>query len=214
MDLFNDAFDAQLNLLPHDGQVYYHGSIMPPEQADAYFAALQQDLAWQHDQAVIMGRVIETARQVAWYGDARFAYTYSGVTKYALPWTAELLALKALAEQRTGARFNSCLANLYENGTQGMAWHSDDEAALARGAPIASLSFGAERKFGFKHKTDGATVWLTLAHGSLLVMAGATQTHWRHRLPPTTKITMSRVNLTFRTMVSTSEAAAHPTPCD
>ncbi len=47
---------------------------------------------------------------------------------------------------------NSCLLNLYAECTQGMAWHSDDEKELAPGNAIASLSFGATRKFAFKHK--------------------------------------------------------------
>jgi alkylated DNA repair dioxygenase AlkB len=48
--------------------------------------------------------------------------------------------------------FNSCLLNLYHNGEEGMAWHSDDERSLGKNTTIASLSFGAERKFCFKHK--------------------------------------------------------------
>ena len=200
MDLFNHAFDAQLNLLPHDGQVNYHGCIISPTQADVYFTELHQTLAWQHDQVRINGQLITTARRIAWYGDQNYAYTYSGTTKHALPWTAALLQLKQLAEQHTGATFNSCLANLYDDGSQGMAWHSDDEAPLGKNTTLASMSFGAERKFGFKHKTDRTTIWLNLAHGSLLVMAGTTQTHWQHRLPPSKAVHQPRINLTFRTI--------------
>ncbi len=31
-------------------------------------------------------------------------------------------------------------------------WHSDNEKSLGNNTTIASLSFGAERKFSFKHK--------------------------------------------------------------
>jgi alkylated DNA repair dioxygenase AlkB len=82
-----------------------------------------------------------------------------------------------------------------------MAWHSDDEKTLGRHSPIASLSFGAERKFSFKHKKTKETVSLLLENGSLLVMSGATQTNWLHRLPPTKKINQPRINLTFRTII-------------
>ena len=68
--------------------------------------------------------------------------------------------------------FNSCLANLYHNGTQGMAWHSDAEKDLKKNGAIGSLSFGAERKFSFKHKQTKETVSLILEHGSLLIMKG------------------------------------------
>ena len=82
-----------------------------------------------------------------------------------------------------------------------MAWHSDDETDLKKNGAIASLSFGAERKFAFKHKQSKEKVDLYLEHGSLLVMKDTTQSHWLHRLPPTKKVTTARINLTFRTIV-------------
>ena len=111
------------------------------------------------------------------------------------------MELKELIERETGEHFNSCLLNLYHNGEEGMAWHSDGETDLKKDGAIGSLSFGAERKFAFKHKQSKAKVELVLEHGSLLVMKDATQTHWLHRLPPTKKVTAPRVNLTFRSMV-------------
>ncbi len=158
-------------------------------------------IEWKNDEAIVFGKLVVTKRKVAWYGSQDFGYTYSNITKRALPWTKELLSLKAVVEAQTGETFNSCLLNLYHNGSEGMAWHSDGEKDLQRGGAIGSLSFGAERKFCFKHKQTKETVSLVLEHGSLLVMKGATQTHWLHRLPPTTLIAKPRVNLTFRTIV-------------
>jgi alkylated DNA repair dioxygenase AlkB len=112
----------------------------------------------------------------------------------------ELLELKEIIEQNTGETFNSCLLNLYHNGNEGMAWHSDGEKDLKKNGAIASLSFGAERKFVFKHKKSKEKVELLLENGSLLVMKDFTQTNWLHRLPTTKLITKSRVNLTFRTI--------------
>jgi alkylated DNA repair dioxygenase AlkB len=85
-----------------------------------------------------------------------------------------------------------------------MAWHSDGETDLKKNGAIASLTFGAERKFAFKHKITKEKVELVLEHGSLLVMKGATQTHWLHRLPPTQRITQPRINLTFRTIIESN----------
>ncbi len=197
-DLF--APDPAVNLLPSDGVVHYHGPVMSVPEAGRFLEALQKDIPWRPDEAVIFGRRIQTARKVAWYGDEAYEYTYSGATKRALAWTEDLLKLKAIAEERTGERFNSCLLNLYHDGSEGMAWHSDGEKMLVRHGAIASLSLGAERKFSFKHKATKETVSLTLEHGSLLEMKGPTQTHWLHRLPPTKKGLTERVNLTFRQM--------------
>jgi alkylated DNA repair dioxygenase AlkB len=118
-----------------------------------------------------------------------------------LAWTKELLELKKITEDITGTTFNSCLLNLYHTGEEGMAWHSDDEKSLGKDSAIASLSFGAERKFLLKHKQTKQSISILLESGSLLVMKGATQTNWLHSLPKTTKVTKPRVNLTFRTML-------------
>lgn len=201
MDLFENAAGAPENLLPQDGIVYYYGTIMPKTAADDMFDRLMQNIAWKNDEAVIYGRKITTKRKVAWYAEEPFEYTYSKVTKRALRWTDDLLALKKLTEEVTGETYNSCLLNLYHDGSEGMAWHSDAERDLKKNGAIGSLSFGAARKFAFKHKKTGAMVSRVLEHGSALVMKGTTQTHWLHRLPPTKAVTQPRVNLTFRTIV-------------
>lgn len=200
MSLFPVEFDSEQNLLPYQGCVHYYGQIMDTVLADQYLQRLLESIAWQNDLAVIFGKTIVTKRKVAWYADQAFSYTYSKTTKQALPWTPELLALKALVEAKTGEKFNACLLNLYHSGEEGMAWHSDAERELKQHAAIASLSFGAERKFAFKHKHTQEKVELVLAHGSLLVMKDETQSYWLHRLPPTKKVLDVRVNLTFRMM--------------
>ena len=198
MDLFQSS---SANLLPYDGIATYHGRILSDAAASNYYATLRSTVPWQHDEVVIFGKRIITAREVAWYGDPGLAYTYSGSTKQPLPWTSELLELKSLAEHHTALPFNSCLLNLYHDGSEGMGWHSDDEKTIAPDSGIASLSFGAERRFAFRHKQTKETVTLLLEHGSLLLMAGSTQTHWHHRLPPTKKVSAPRINLTFRAML-------------
>lgn len=189
------------NLLPEDGIVNYYGRVIPADQAAYYLKQLLCTISWKHDEAVIFGRRIITKRKAAWYGDCDFAYTYSGITKTALRWTGILRELKVLTEQITGSTFNSCLLNLYHTGSEGMAWHSDDEKALTTHGTIASLSFGAARKFALKHKRSGYKTSITLESGSLLVMKGETQSHWLHSLPKSARITEPRVNLTFRTIV-------------
>lgn len=201
MQLFDIEADPKHNHLPYDGTVQYYGKVIQEMVADDYFEKLMQNIAWENDQAIILGRQITTKRKVAWYGDQGYEYTYSNVNRYALPWTVELLELRQRVQQLTGERFNSCLLNLYHTGEEGMAWHSDDETDLKKNGVIASLSFGAERKFAFKHKQSKEKVELYLEHGSLLVMKDTTQSHWLHRLPPTKKVTTARINLTFRTIV-------------
>ena len=201
MDLFENSIDKTKNWLPKDGVVNYYGKVFNPQQAHNYLEKLLNTIEWRNDEAIIFGKKIITKRKVAWYGEKPFEYTYSNTTKYALTWTKELLELKTATEKETGETFNSCLLNLYHTGEEGMAWHSDGETDLKKNGAIGSLTFGAQRKFAFKHKQTGEKVELILEHGSLLVMKDATQTFWLHRLPPTKLIPKPRVNLTFRTII-------------
>jgi len=192
--------NAVVNLLPFDGRADYYGTVLGAAAAQQYMEYLMTGIGWRNDEAVIFGRHIITKRKVAWYGDDNYGYKYSGIVRQALPWTPELLALKELTEKLTETRFNSCLLNLYHDGDEGMAWHSDDEKELAPGGAIASLSFGAGRRFLFRHKGTKQMVEIMLAPGSLLVMKEATQDRWVHSLPKMAKVKRPRVNLTFRTM--------------
>jgi alkylated DNA repair dioxygenase AlkB len=190
-----------LNLLPRDGVAEYLGKICSPEEAPMLFDDLLATSPWQPDEVVLFGRKRILSRKVAWMGDAGFTYSYSGTSKTASPLTPALLLIKKRVEQQCAHRFNSCLMNLYHDGSEGMGWHSDDEKTLGRNPVIASVSFGAERVFKLKHRESKEIVSVLLENGSLLVMKGATQHHWVHAMPKTKKITTPRINLTFRTFL-------------
>lgn len=198
MELFENLNNPNFNLLAQDGTVNYYGKIFNQDQISFFYERLLESISWKNDEAIIFGKKIITKRKVAWYGEENFSYTYSKTTKQALPWTKELLELKEIIEEKTGEEFNSCLLNLYHNGSEGMAYHSDAEKDLKKNGAIASVSFGAQRKFSFKHKVTKERVDLILENGSLLVMKDQTQNFWLHMLPPTTKVLTPRINLTFR----------------
>ena len=192
--------DNEQNLLPNDGTANYFGKIFSNKEADKLTKILLDNIEWKNDEAIIFGKHIITKRKVAWYADEGLSYTYSNTTKQGLPFTETLLLLKKIVEEKTKATFNACLLNLYHDGNEGMAWHSDDEKELVKNGCIASLSFGAERKFMLKHKKTKETISILLENGSLLCMKDATQTNWLHQLPKSLKIKLPRVNLTFRMM--------------
>ena len=199
MDLFNQ--NTHSNMLPYEGEVIYEGSIFNRKQITSYYQNLLHQIPWQNDEAIIFGKHHITKRKVAWYGDKAYSYTYSGVTKQAHLWTPELLQLKQKVEEISSTTYNSCLLNLYHDGTEGMGWHSDAEKTLLENGTIASITFGAERKFSFKNKVTKQRVDILLENGSLLLMKGTTQKNWLHRLPPTKKVFSPRINLTFRTVI-------------
>lgn len=195
MDLFSQLENADKNYLPKDGVVNYYGSIFAAEKSKFYLQHLLEHIRWQNDTLNIAGKYIVTDRKIAWYGDEAFELMYSSTKKTGYLWTNTLLELKIRVENITKETYNSCLLNLYHTGEEGLGWHSDCE----KGA-VASLTFGATRKFVFKHKRTKEKVEFNLMRGDLLVMKGSTQKHWVHKLPPTKKVVSPRINLTFRTI--------------
>lgn len=189
------ALAALGNLAPCDGILKLVTDAVPaPERV---LDRLLADIDWRQDEAWIMGRRVALPRLTAWYGDA--GYRYSGVDNPPRPWLGLLLELKGTAEALAGSPFNSVLLNLYRDGRDSMGWHSDDERSLGSDPVIASLSFGATRRFRLKHKRHpDLVIALDLPPASCLIMAGALQHHWRHALPKTAKLVEPRVNLTFR----------------
>ena len=194
MQLFADTPlslpDAELRLLP---------DWIEPTLADDWLAQLLVQTPWQQPEVVLYGRRHPVPRLLAWYGDAGCDYRYSGISHAPLPWTPLLSEIRQRVEAAAGQALNGVLLNHYRDGQDAMGWHSDDEAVLGRNPLVASLSLGGERRFDLRRKGASRIEHsLALSHGSLLVMAGATQHHWQHQVARTRKPCAPRLNLTFR----------------
>lgn len=199
LDLFSSEEPA--DLLQTDGKAWLLQDFLNSQESHFYFDIFLNTIHWQQDEIVMFGKRIITSRKVGWYGDKPFKYIYSKTEKVALPWTDQLIDLKSKIENYTGLTFNSCLLNLYHNGSESMGWHADNEVTLDPAAPIASISLGAKRTFRFKHKSKSLKSTVELPSGSLLMMYPPTQEFWLHTLTKTTKVNTPRINLTFRSML-------------
>ena len=188
------------NLLPFHGEVFYFPSFFTSGQSDRFFDGLQSNVAWKHEPVKLFGKEIMQPRLTAWYGDKD--YSYSGITMQTQPFPPLLLEIKQAVQFKTGVEFNSCLLNNYRDGNDSMGWHRDNEKNLGKFPFIASVSFGAARKFQFRNYAEKDLVkTIYLENGSLLLMQGETQRHWEHRLPKIPKSTETRINLTFRSVI-------------
>jgi alkylated DNA repair dioxygenase AlkB len=175
--------------------VLYRGWVGPGERHH-FFEMLCRSDCWQHSTIRVYGRSTKLPRLTAWWGDPEATYVYSGIANDPQPWPLWLLAVCADVERATGARYNSCLGNLYRDGNDSVALHADDEPELGPEPTIASLSLGASRRFRMQHPSgDGYD--LMLDDGDLLVMSGPMQREWKHGVPKM-RATGPRVNLTFR----------------
>jgi alkylated DNA repair dioxygenase AlkB len=201
--LIPSAADNGLARLPLAGaDVAYDANAFVPERADAFLATLVPEIPWEQHWLNIFGREVASPRLSCWIGDADTTYTYSRTRFEPRAWTPALAALRDELARRFDLHFNSVLANLYRDGRDSMGWHSDAEPELGDEPVIASLSFGAPRRFRFRsreaRKVDAE---IELAHGSLLVMRGGTQRLYQHDVPKTSAGVGARVNLTFRTIL-------------
>ncbi|WP_281846440.1 alpha-ketoglutarate-dependent dioxygenase AlkB family protein [Olleya namhaensis] len=170
------------------------------EESNALYTSLLNNTTWEQDQMAIYGKQIDLPRLTAWYGDTDLEVAYVGKTAKLRPWTTELIKIKERIEQEVDVKFTRCLLNYYRDGKDSVDWHQDYEVGKRKNTVIGSVTLGATRPFQLKHATrkDLKRIEIPLAHGSMLIMQGATQENWKHKIPKTVKPILPRINLTFR----------------
>lgn len=195
-NLFEDPEISSPTLLERQGVVRYYPDFIARPQA--WFEQLEKEIQWRQDHITLYGKTHPLPRLQAWYGEPHARYSYSRIALEPLPWTPGLLELKNQLEEFLAVRFQGVLCNFYRQGANYAAWHSDNEPQLGTNPTIASLSFGARRRFQLRHLKDQEQKEILLKEGSLLVMEGELQQHWKHQLPKALKVKEARINLTFR----------------
>ena len=189
----------EYNILPQDGEAFYFRNFFKEVESNLLYDKLLRTIQWEQKQVMMYGKPIKIPRLTAWYGEEGREYTYTGLKNKPFLWTPELLEIKQRIELQAKVKFNSVLLNLYRNGNDSVDWHKDFEKELGVNPVIGSVSFGAIRKFRFKHECyNTMKKEIELTNGSFLLMKGATQHHWYHSIPKTAKTVLPRINLTFR----------------
>jgi alkylated DNA repair dioxygenase AlkB len=168
--------------------------------SEAHLKRLLADIHWEEQRFTIYGRTKPMPRLVAMYGPV--GYRYSGVVHPPCALSPRLDVIRRHVESVTGRAFNSVLANLYRDGRDSVGWHRDSDYAHGGQPDIASVSFGATRRFELRDRAGGARAAVDLESGSLLLIRGDAVSRWWHRVPKTTRPVGPRVNLTFRHMVA------------
>ena len=185
-----------------DADVRLCREFLAATEAQRFFEELTNAVPWKQDRIKFYGKEHPVPRLHQWYGDPGLTYKWSGITMHPEPWSPVVQRVRAKVEEVAQSQFNTVLLNLYRDGNDSVSWHADDEPELGLSPVIASVSLGAEREFLMRHnqqETLGlADKAIPLPHGSLLLMAGETQRHWRHSVPKRKSVRGSRINLTFR----------------
>lgn len=181
-----------------DAELYYWPTYLTAIEANLLQQQLAEQLNWQRPRIRLYGREVAIPRRQVWMGESHCHYRYSGTDFPPEPWHPLLQPIAQRLSQTLQQSFNCVLLNHYADGQDHMGWHADDEPELGVAPQIASLSLGQSRRFDLKHRQLDCQLQLQLQHGSLLLMAGACQQYWQHRLPKQAKAATERINLTFR----------------
>lgn len=185
-----------------DAEMVMYPSLFCENESDKIFAELYQTIEWKQEDTYLYGKKVAIPRLTAWYGDQGKAYTYSKIKMEPQPWISILEKIKFQVEKLCEEKFNSVLLNLYRDGKDSIAWHSDDEKELGKNPTIGSLSFGGTRIFMFRHRFKRELKFnVQLTHGGFLLMKGTTQHYWQHQIPKTRQPVKPRINLTFRKII-------------
>lgn len=183
--------------------------IFSEHSANALFERLIAEIPCNDGAYFAGGRRFTLPRLQSWHADPGVSYRYAANLCNSHPWTPLLLALRESVQALTGASFNAVLANLYRDGQDSVGWHADDEPDLGPAPLIASLSLGATRRFCIRSKgaREGAadSLELALPSASLLVMDPPFQRDFEHSVPAEPMRVASRLNLTFRRILSDTD---------
>jgi alkylated DNA repair dioxygenase AlkB len=122
------------------------------------------------------------------------------------PWSVEsgeplephiLEEIRLLLSERYERRFDSVGFNLYRDGRDSVAWHSDRISKEIEDPIVALVSIGERRKFLLRPKGGGASRAFVLGGGDLLVTGGQTQRAWEHSVPKVARAG-PRISLAYR----------------
>ena len=189
---------TELHHLP-DAEIRYVPHFLPVSLANTYFDDLFHHIPWRQDPITVFGKTHLQPRLTSLHAHTLDSYSYSGIVMTPQPMTQTLQCIENRIYQLCDESFTTVLLNLYRDGKDSNGWHADDEAELGKNPVIASLSLGAPRFFHLRHNQDSKQRYkLLLEHGSLLLMGGETQHHWKHKVAKTAKKVGPRINLTFR----------------
>jgi alkylated DNA repair dioxygenase AlkB len=155
--------------------------------ADTVFDDLVHLAPWKQRRVTMYGRLLDEPRLTAWW-------PLTGPGDVPLPVLEG--AWSALCD-RYSRHFDALGANLYRDGRDSVAWHSDRIGREAVEPVVAILTLGAPRPFLLRPRQRGPSRALRPGPGDLIVLGGRCQHDWEHCVP---KVAAAgpRLSLMFR----------------
>lgn len=105
--------------------------------------------------------------------------------------------LRVALSERYGVLLDSAGFNLYRDGRDGVAWHSDHVVKEIAEPIIALVSLGEPRRLLLRPRGGGRSIAFSLGRGDLLVCGGTTNGAWQHCVPKLARAG-PRISVAFR----------------
>jgi alkylated DNA repair dioxygenase AlkB len=146
------------------------------------------------------GRKVRTPRWQQAYGAD---YLYTGNVNRALPVPTSLEPLRGWARANIDERLNGLLLNWYDASKEHyIGKHRDSTVGLIQGAPIVTLSFGAERTFRLRPWRRAGTHDFAARDGGVFVLPYETNLAFTHEVPHSARAGGRRISVTLRAFQS------------
>lgn len=143
------------------------------------------------------GKDVRTPRWQQAYGAD---YRYTGNINRALEVPLELAPLHAWIKSVIDPRLNGLLLNWYDaEHAQYIGKHRDSTINMIVGAPILTISLGAERVFRLRRwKGDHSPHDIPTGDGTLILVPYEVNLGWTHEVPHNARTTGRRISITAR----------------
>lgn len=185
LSLFADAMTQLVD--DAQGGIRYWPGFIEPELAQAWFTTLSEHAAWKSQTRPMYERMVEVPRLLASYRQENF------------PAELPLHAMLTRIQSKVPAPFNGVGLNLYRDGADSVAMHSDKLHILQAPYPVALISLGEPRRMLIRAKTGNQpSITIDLEPGSLLCMSYDSQITHDHGIPKTKRAQGARISAVFR----------------
>ena len=145
-----------------------------------------------------MGKIVYQQRDIGFFSNETEGYYYSGKLASSKPLKPNLVELLKIVNTLFGSSYNGILVNRYNDGTNYISEHSDNENTLDD-IGVVAISYGAIRKFRIRNKiTKEKVIDIPTTSYSLIQMGGNFQKEFTHEIPLTKKDVGIRYSFTFR----------------
>jgi len=157
----------------------------------------------------LFGKEHDIPRQQMVFGVKDYAYSGTTFDCHEIPENLQKYLDWANTMSNSDNKFNMILVNWYEDGSDYIGSHRDDEKEIIPQTDVMTISFGSPRIFRVKYSPKNKKIRentnseidkkdYLVENNTFLIMGGNFQDEFKHEIPKQKKVKTSRISLKFR----------------